>query len=223
MEADQNEELGNEEIGRSSQSFSPDHGQLCSLRSEAAAQGQPPLTMVARLSKDTERKRGGAEPWKLLTNQPVSSVEDYWRIVQVYGTRWAIEQMLRLSKSELGIESVRVRQWEPRAKFLAVASLAYAFLVHLPGDGTAQYIPAILPTQDLSRQRGGRIAVAMDRRLRVRTTILGRLPNGAHLDGAGRDSGERRLRVTPKYFPSNAADRQYDRVRPTISAGADVR
>ncbi len=116
MEADQNEELGNEGIGRSSQSLSPDHGQLCSLRVEAAAQGQPPLAMVARLSKDTERKRGGAEPWRLLTNQPVSSVEEYWRIVQAYGTRWAIEHTIRFFKQTLNWTTPPVpRDWETPA------------------------------------------------------------------------------------------------------------
>lgn len=39
--------------------------------------------------------------------------------------------MLRYSKSELGIESVRVRDWEPRRKMLALAALAHAFLLRL--------------------------------------------------------------------------------------------
>lgn len=105
----------------------------------------PLWLVVARLGKDTNRrKRGGSEPWRLLTNQPVRSPEEAWRIVQAYGARWAIEQELRFGKSELGIESVRVRKWEPRAKLLAVASIAYAFLVHLLADGTPDFIPAIL-------------------------------------------------------------------------------
>ncbi len=100
--------------------------------------------VVARLGKDTKKRRAGSEPWRLLTNQPVRSVEECWRIVEAYGARWAIEQELRFGKSELGIESVRVRNWEPRRKLLAIASLAYSFLVHLLGDGTADIIPAIL-------------------------------------------------------------------------------
>lgn len=104
----------------------------------------PLWLVVARLGKDTGRKRGGSEPWRLLTNQPVRSAEECWRIVQAYGARWAIEQEMRFGKSELGIESVRVRRWEPRAKLLAIASLAYAFLVHLLADGKADLIPAIL-------------------------------------------------------------------------------
>jgi hypothetical protein len=100
--------------------------------------------VVARIGKGTKRRRGGSEPWRLLTNLPVRTAEEAWRIVLAYGARWAVEQELRFGKSELGIESVRVRRWEPRSKLLAIASLAYAFLVRLLGDGTAAVIPAVL-------------------------------------------------------------------------------
>jgi hypothetical protein len=51
---------------------------------------------------------------------------------------------LRFAKSELGIESVRVRAWEARAKLLALVALTYAYLVHLLGDGTDPLLPAVL-------------------------------------------------------------------------------
>jgi hypothetical protein len=105
---------------------------------------EPLYLVVARIGKGTKRRRGGSEPWRLLTNMPVRTPEECWRIVLAYGARWAVEQELRFGKSELGVESVRVRDWEPRAKLLAIASLAYAFLVRLLGDGTAGIIPAIL-------------------------------------------------------------------------------
>lgn len=105
---------------------------------------EPLYLVVARLGKDTDRKRGGKEPWRLLTNQPVRTPQECWRIVVAYGTRWAIEQELRFGKSELGVESVRVRGWKPRAKLLAIASLAYAFLVRLLGDGTWDILPSLL-------------------------------------------------------------------------------
>jgi hypothetical protein len=103
----------------------------------------PLWLVVASLGKDSDRRRKG-EPWRLLTNQPVRTEEECWRIVVAYGARWAIEQELRFSKSELGIESIRVRGWEPRNKLLAIASLAYAFLVNLLGDGAWELIPDIL-------------------------------------------------------------------------------
>lgn len=98
---------------------------------------------MASLGKDSDRKRKG-EPWRLLTSEPVRTAEECWRIVVAYGARWAIEQELRFSKSELGIESIRVRGWEARSKLLAIASLAYAFLVDLLDDGAGELIPALL-------------------------------------------------------------------------------
>lgn len=105
---------------------------------------EPLYLVVVRIGKATKRRRGGTEPWRLLTNLPVRTREDAWRIAEAYGARWAIEQELRFGKSELGVESVRVRRWEPRSKLLALASLAYAFLVHLLSDGTREVLPAIL-------------------------------------------------------------------------------
>jgi hypothetical protein len=105
---------------------------------------EPLWLVVARVGKGTKRRRGTSEPWRILTNLPVRTIEECWRIVEAYAARWAIEQEQRFGKSELGIESVRVRGWQARGKLLAIASLAYAFLVHLLGDGQAGLIPRLL-------------------------------------------------------------------------------
>jgi Transposase DDE domain. len=105
---------------------------------------EPLWLVVARFGKGTKRRRGDTEPWRLLTNQPVRTEEECWRIVVAYGARWAIEQELRFGKSELGVESIRVQEWAPRSKLLAIASLAYAFLVHLLADATDDVLPGIL-------------------------------------------------------------------------------
>ncbi len=77
------------------------------------------------------RGRRGTEPWRLLTNEPIHSAEDARRIVRVYARRWQVECAFRFGKSDLGVESVRVRDWEHRRKLLGLLTLAYAFLVHL--------------------------------------------------------------------------------------------
>lgn len=105
---------------------------------------EPLYLVVVRLGKDAERKRGGSEPWRLLTNLPVRTAEGCWRIVQAYAARWAIEQEQRFSKSEFGIESVRVQDWEKRGKLLAIASLVYAFLVRLLDDCSGPLIGQLL-------------------------------------------------------------------------------
>ena len=65
-------------------------------------------------------------------------------MVEAYAARWAVEQLLRFTKSELGIQSVRVRAWAPRGKLLGLVSLASAFLLDLPGDSTAPLVSAVL-------------------------------------------------------------------------------
>lgn len=104
----------------------------------------PLWLVVVRLGKSGARRRGKEEPWRLLTTEPVETAAQCWRIVEAYAARWGIEQMLRFGKSELGIESVRVRAWEPRHKLLALAALAYAFLVAVLGDSTGPFLQAVL-------------------------------------------------------------------------------
>lgn len=77
------------------------------------------------------RGRAGTEPWRLLTNEPLETSEQAWRIVHAYGRRWQVECALRLGKSDWGMERCRQHYWERRAKLLALASLALAFLVSL--------------------------------------------------------------------------------------------
>jgi hypothetical protein len=104
---------------------------------------EPVWLVIARLRTATGR-RTATEPWRLLTTEPVTTADACWRIVQAYAARWAIEQQLRFAKSELGIESLRVRAWASRAKLLGLVSLAYAFLVDLLGDGASEPVPALL-------------------------------------------------------------------------------
>lgn len=87
-----------------------------------------PLTLVV------SRPGKGRKPWYLLTNEPVASVEDAWRIVLAYNRRWQVELSIRYSKSELAFESPRLVAWEHRAKLLALAALVQAFLFSLLDD-----------------------------------------------------------------------------------------
>lgn len=59
-------------------------------------------------------------------------------------SRWQVEQMLRYGKSELGMESGRLRDWKTRRKLLAIVSLFYAFSIDLLGDGYARFPTTLL-------------------------------------------------------------------------------
>ena len=88
------------------------------------AYGQPLTLVVARLGS-------GREPWYRLTAEPCRTPEQIWAIVLAYARRWQIELVWRYSKNELAFQSPRVEEWDVRQKLLLVATLAYAFLLHL--------------------------------------------------------------------------------------------
>jgi hypothetical protein len=77
------------------------------------------------------RQDKGHEPWYLLTGEPITSVEEAWKVVLAYARRWQIEMAFRLGKSELAMESPRLWSWERRVKLLLMVTLAYAFLLSL--------------------------------------------------------------------------------------------
>lgn len=88
------------------------------------------------------RPKGG-KAWHFLTNLPVESLEEAWRILFTYARRWQVELVFRFLKSELALESPRLWFWENRLKLLAIVALLYAFLVSLllpPFDPLRTYL-----------------------------------------------------------------------------------
>jgi hypothetical protein len=94
--------------------------------------------------------RGKGDPWYLVTNQPVETEEDAWRIVMAYARRWKIEESFRFEKSELGVESVCLQSWKAREKLLAIVSLVYTYLLSLCGE-EAEWIRSWLLRQHCHR------------------------------------------------------------------------
>jgi hypothetical protein len=86
---------------------------------------QQPLWMVV------SRPGPGRQPWILLTNDPLNSVEVAWRVVLGYNRRWQIETSIRFDKSELAIESIRIVDWETRKKLMLSVAIVHAFLLSL--------------------------------------------------------------------------------------------
>ena len=83
-----------------------------------------PLWLVVCRSK-------GRTPWYLLTAEPITTDEDAWRVVFAYMRRWQSELAWRFDKSELAFQSPRLWRGQERMKLLAMATLAYAFLLQL--------------------------------------------------------------------------------------------
>jgi DDE family transposase len=76
-------------------------------------------------------RRKGSTPWYLLTSEPVHTEAQAWKVVLAYARRWQIELAWKTCKCELAMQSPRVWDWETRLKLLGLATLAYAFLLHL--------------------------------------------------------------------------------------------
>jgi len=85
---------------------------------------ESPLWLVVCRSK-------GRTPWYLLTEKPINTDEDAWGVAFAYMRRGQIEVTWRFNKSELAFESPRLWRRPEREKLLALATLAYAFLLHL--------------------------------------------------------------------------------------------
>ena len=79
--------------------------------------------------------RTGKEPWYLITNQRIETEEQAWEIISIYAMRWRIQMSFRYGKSELAMESVRVKDWEVREKLLLLVTLAYSYLLSLLDPG----------------------------------------------------------------------------------------
>lgn len=75
------------------------------------------------------RPGNGRKPWYLLTNLSIKDDHEAWRVVLIYARRWQIELAYRFNKSELAIQSPRNKKWDYRLKIMAIATLAYVFLL----------------------------------------------------------------------------------------------
>jgi hypothetical protein len=125
-----------------------------------------PLTLVV------SRPGKGRKPWYLITHEPVSNVDEAWRIVLAYNRRWQIEVSIRYSKSELAFESPRLLQWQRRSKLLAIAALVQAFLFSLL-DGCFQTLRTWLLDHWCHRTgKRSRSAAAPLYRLRLALSLL---------------------------------------------------
>ena len=78
--------------------------------------------------------RVGKSVWRLITNEPVLTEEQAWRVFFTSRRRWKIEMSFRYGKSELAMESPRLWSWENRLKILCLVVLVYSFLLHLLAD-----------------------------------------------------------------------------------------
>jgi hypothetical protein len=125
-----------------------------------------PLWMVV------SRPGPGRQPWFLLTNDPIDSIQNAWRIVLGYNRRWQIETCIRVDKSELAIESIRILNWETRKKLMLILALVHAFLLSLMSSALAYFRSWLLSAWCHRTGKRNRSAAAPLYRLRLALSAL---------------------------------------------------
>lgn len=88
------------------------------------------------------RQKG--EPWYLITNVPVETEQDAWKIVFAYRGRWKIETCFRYGKSELRLETICLFEEEKRTKMLLIVMTVYMFLLFLTQENQNSLISWLL-------------------------------------------------------------------------------
>ncbi len=135
--------------------------------------GHPdPLTLLV------SRPGKGKTPWYLLTNEPVPDLETAWHLVFAYNRRWTIETCWRFAKAELAFQSPRLHQHEHRLKLLAIATLVFAFLLHLLAPAFDQLCQWLLRT--FCHRTGKRCRLATTPLYRLRAALSHLWLSSAH-------------------------------------------
>lgn len=70
----------------------------------------------------------GKDPMVLLTNKLVKKKEEVLSILKAYITRWRIEEMFRVQKSEFQLENVRVRTLKSLNRIMLLLSMVISFM-----------------------------------------------------------------------------------------------
>ena len=132
------------ELGRFTMDIQPQKGRKARKQAQFAIRGGPilllpphakhghhgndPLPMYVVYVSEASRPPRGEKPitWMLLTNQPVVTFEDAWRVVEWYERRWVIEEYHKAMKTGCRIEDIQftaVERLQPAIALLSAVAL----------------------------------------------------------------------------------------------------
>ena len=94
--------------------------------------GRDPLPMwVVRVWEPEPPKTGDRIEWCLLTNEPVTTLEDAGRVIGWYRTRWVIEEFHKAKKTGCAVEGLQFRDVARLEPMIAVLSVVATTLLNL--------------------------------------------------------------------------------------------
>ena len=77
------------------------------------------------------REKEKNSPMYFLTNKAIETKNQAWKMLFSYMKRWEVEEIFRCCKSELGIQSIRMKSWYGVQKMISILVLCYNFLVEI--------------------------------------------------------------------------------------------
>ncbi len=86
---------------------------------------------VVRVWEPEPPKTGDRIEWCLLTNEPVTTLEDAGRVIGWYRTRWVIEEFHKAKKTGCAVEGLQFRDVARLEPMIAVLSVVATTLLNL--------------------------------------------------------------------------------------------
>jgi len=88
------------------------------------------VVLVSQVGCDPKSSKAGFH-WLLLTSEPVESAEEAARIVEIYETRWVIEEYHKVLKSGCNVEKVRMQDVDHLERIAAILAFVAVRLTQL--------------------------------------------------------------------------------------------
>jgi hypothetical protein len=105
---------------------------VCPPHAKAGRHGDEPLPLYVVQVTEVEPPEGEkAIEWTLLTNEPVASFEDAWRVIGWYERRWTVEEYHKAQKTGCRIEDMQFTTPERMTPAIALLSVVAVTLLNL--------------------------------------------------------------------------------------------
>jgi len=129
-----------------------------------------------------------AVEWRLITAEPIATLEDVLRIIDWYRTRWVIEEFFKALKTGCAYEQRQLESLETLLVALALlAPVAWQLLAlrHLARTAPKESAHAVLSVRQLQLLRTVRAGAALAHTVSIRDALLALARLGGHLKQNG--------------------------------------
>lgn len=105
---------------------------VCRPHAKSGRHGDAPLPLYVVKVAEVKPPRGEkAVEWMLLTNEPVRSFDDAWRVIAWYERRWIVEELHKAKKTGCRIEEMQFTTLDRLEPAIALLSIVAVTLLNL--------------------------------------------------------------------------------------------